>query len=172
MKTMHNFAYIALGGVLMLIGVIASSVLMPSLVAQRGGDIITCSELRLLNAAGNEVGRLFTTPEGSGAFRLTDKNARLTSNGVFLSRDKGIALGPEMLTLSDAGKMAISLSTIATAVEGVSMRGLKILKDDGRNSACYLIGDATGGQLGVLTGGKLYMFPDLETVLSDILNTK
>ena len=35
MKFTHKFGYITLGGVLMLIGMIASNVVMPSLVAQK-----------------------------------------------------------------------------------------------------------------------------------------
>ena len=65
MKPTYKFAYIVLGGLLMLIGMIASSIFMPSLVAQRAGDVnfdsITCTELRLVNANGDTTGRLYTT---------------------------------------------------------------------------------------------------------------
>lgn len=59
MKFTHKFGYIALGGVLMLIGMMASSVLMPSLIAQRDkfGEI-ECTGLRVVDGEGNLVAKL------------------------------------------------------------------------------------------------------------------
>ena len=49
----QKLAYIALGGVLMLMGMIASSVLMPSLFAQRDNfEHIQCNSLRIVDNEG------------------------------------------------------------------------------------------------------------------------
>lgn len=173
MKFVHKFTYIALGGILMLIGMIASSIFLPNLVAQRGSDgnlgNITCTQLRLVNAAGQEIGRLFSAESGGGALRLTDSTAKMTSSGVFLSNPaKAIALSPEMLVLTDNGKMAITLSTISTGPDGVDRRTLKILTDDGHNSSIFLVGDDNGGNLGVLSNGKIYSYPSMDMLLEDL----
>lgn len=173
MKFTHKLSYIALGGLLMLIGMIASSIFMPNLFAQRGNAVnlgdITCTQLRLVDSYGRERGRLYTDPDGDGVLRLTDKNS-IMNGDLFVSTDKGVTLGPDMLALRDSGKLAILLSTISVGPDGVNRRALKILKDDGRNSACFLIGDDTGGNLGVFTGGKFYSYPSLDMIL-DGLNT-
>ena len=53
MKFSHKFGYISLGGLLMLIGMIASSVFMPNLFAQKDkfGEI-ECTALTVVDADG------------------------------------------------------------------------------------------------------------------------
>lgn len=87
MKFSHKFGYIALGGALMLIGMIASSIFMPNLIAQRNkfGEI-ECTGLVVLGTDGNETIRLGNSPDqrdASGYIAIFDRS---------YSRNQGILL--------------------------------------------------------------------------------
>ncbi|MDE0186037.1 MAG: hypothetical protein OXP71_11400 [Candidatus Poribacteria bacterium] len=87
MKFSHKFGYIALGGALMLIGMIASSIFMPNLIAQRDkfGEI-ECTGLVVLGPDGNETIRLGNSPDqrdASGYIAIFDRS---------YSRNQGILL--------------------------------------------------------------------------------
>ena len=63
MKRTYKLSYIALGGVLMLIGMMTATVITPNLVAQRNGDTfgkITCTELEIVDENGQTGIRLYT----------------------------------------------------------------------------------------------------------------
>ena len=76
MKFTHKLTYISLGGLLMLIGMMASSVFMPNLVAQRNrfGEI-ECTKLTVTSPkdAGERV-VLATGTDDAGLIRIFDKN--------------------------------------------------------------------------------------------------
>ena len=67
MNYKQKLGYVALGGVLMLIGVIVASVVTPILMAQKEvfGEI-TCTGLRVVNQDGKEVIRLRISESDSG----------------------------------------------------------------------------------------------------------
>ena len=168
MSFKHKVAYTAFGGLLMLIGMIAAIFITPSLLAQRGDVInmgkIACTELVLVDDYGRKMGALFTDKDYGGILLLTDANATFNTKNQVLSADKSVRLGPAMLSFTDSDKLAITLSTIA-GIEGTkNMRGLKFLKSDGVSS-CYLVGDDTGGLLGIFSSGNFFRFPSLEPQL-------
>ena len=73
----QKLAYIALGGVLMLIGMIASNVFLPSLFAQRDkfGEI-ECTSLRVVDARGKTQVRLIAS-EHHAPIAVFNKNGEL-----------------------------------------------------------------------------------------------
>ena len=88
MKFAHKFGYIALGGALMLIGMIASSIFMPSLIAQRDkfGEI-ECTGLVVVGPDGNETIRLGNSPEqrdASGYIAIFDRSYS-SNQGILLT---------------------------------------------------------------------------------------
>lgn len=77
MKFTHKLSYIALGGLLMLIGMIASSVFMPNLIAQKNqfGEI-ECTKLTITSQKdGGERVVLATGTDDAGLIRIFDKNS-------------------------------------------------------------------------------------------------
>lgn len=88
MKFAHKFGYIALGGALMLIGMIASSIFMPSLIAQRDkfGEV-ECTGLVVVGPDGNETIRLGNSPEqrdASGYIAIFDRSYS-SNQGILLT---------------------------------------------------------------------------------------
>ena len=83
MKRRNNLSYMAFGGLLMLIGMLASSVFMPNLFAQKDkfGDI-ECTSLRIVDAGGNWKASLGVDEHG-GYMRVYDSigNRVLNFNG-------------------------------------------------------------------------------------------
>jgi hypothetical protein len=175
MSFKHKVAYTAFGGLLMLIGIITVTAIKPSLLAQRGDTVnmgkITCTELVLVDDYGRKMGGLFSDKDFGGILLLTDVNATFNTNNQVLSADKSVRQGPAMLSFTDSDKLAITLSTIA-GIEGTkNMRGLKFMKSDGISS-CYLVGDDTGGLLGIISGGNRFTFPSLEQQLKRMTEGK
>ena len=80
MKFRHKFGYIALGGLLMLIGMIVSSIFMPNLFAQRDrfGEI-ECTNLRVVDKEGNV--KVLISSDESGRYSSKDREA------VFIGAD-------------------------------------------------------------------------------------
>ena len=78
MKLRNKLSYIALGGLLMLIGMLASSVFMPNLFAQRDKfGLIECTELRVLGKDGLPFPKvaLGVDEHGSGLVSVYGKDA-------------------------------------------------------------------------------------------------
>lgn len=77
MKLRNQLSYIALGGLLMFIGMLASSVFMPSLFAQRDkfGDI-ECTRLAVVDADGKLMA-LVGRNEHGGEVAVLDKDGKL-----------------------------------------------------------------------------------------------
>ena len=82
MKLRNKLSYIALGGLLMLIGMLASSMFMPNFFAQREkfGDIV-CTSLTVVDDEG-EARVLLSTNPFSAIFSGFDDKA-----GVFIGMD-------------------------------------------------------------------------------------
>lgn len=76
---MHKLRYMALGGLLMFIGMLTASVLMPSLVAQYSNKSteIECSKLTVVSENGYS-----TSIEGSGILIRGDDNAPKVMVGI------------------------------------------------------------------------------------------
>ena len=82
MNYRQKLGYMAVGGVLMLIGMVAASIITPNLVAQKDvfGEI-TCTKLKVSDANGNPVVVLLAGERG-GRVAVSDKSGH-----------PGIALG-------------------------------------------------------------------------------
>lgn len=80
MNFRHKFGYIALGGLLMLIGMMVSSIFMPNLFAQRDrfGEI-ECTNLRVVDKEGNV--KVLISSDESGRYSSKDREA------VFIGAD-------------------------------------------------------------------------------------
>lgn len=87
---MHKLRYMALGGLLMFIGMLTASVLMPSLVAQRDKfGAIECTSLRVIDEAGNS--RIILT---TNIFESTaDDNIKVRVVGNDLGGGAVVAIG-------------------------------------------------------------------------------
>lgn len=70
---MHKLRYMALGGLLMFIGMLTAIVLMPSLVAQRDKfEEIECTKLTVVDADGKACVVLYTNPSDEPRNPLTN----------------------------------------------------------------------------------------------------
>ena len=100
MKFSHKFGYIALGGLLMLIGMIASSVFMPNLFAQKDkfGDI-ECTRLTIVDAEGKA--RVIVGTVGILAFNTDEKVA------VWLNPDAVLGGSVSVYGTGEGGKSLI-----------------------------------------------------------------
>ena len=88
MKTYkQKLAYTAFGGILMLMGILASSVLMPSLFAERAklGDI-ECTSLRVVDAEGTT--RILLLPSLDNMSNLMEVVDVMTTRGVIIGVNK------------------------------------------------------------------------------------
>lgn len=90
MKFSHKFGYIALGGLLMLIGMIASSVFMPNLFAEKDkfGEI-ECTALTVVDADGIPLAILDRGGWGGGSLTIFEKLERDINDPSSLARKTG-----------------------------------------------------------------------------------
>ena len=85
MNTRQKLSYIAVGAALMLIGMLASSIFMPNLVAQRDKfGVIECTELRVVNNNEEIVVSLSAGEHGGDVGIYGSLDGRVSSPGKIL----------------------------------------------------------------------------------------
>ncbi len=118
MKTYkQKLAYITIGGILMLIGMIASSVLMPSLFAERAklGDI-ECTSLRVVDTDGTT--RIILVPNMESINTLTDTFKLFSDRGVIIGVNK---YGGRVAVSGNGGTSSIAMAIDDDLLAGITM---------------------------------------------------
>ena len=142
----------ALGAVIMLIGLAVRAIVSPPLIAQRNDvfDKITCREIEVIDKDGNEAIRLYTTKHG-GDIRMESKDGRIATMGIvdesggsiFLS-GKGKSLDKRtvsMRTDEDGASLAVSDRILSSArvsmfaTDGIAMIDVEV--EDGGDATMY-----------------------------------
>ena len=88
MQLRNKLSYIALSSLLMLIGMLASSVFMPNLFAQRDGfEEIRCARLNIVG--NNRQPRVVITADENGGLVGVLNNDSLAQVGLYVTEDGG-----------------------------------------------------------------------------------
>ena len=112
MNYKQKLGYMALGAVIMALGIIIGQWGTPDIEAQSNGvfDKITCREIEVIDKDGNEAIRLYTTKHG-GDIRMESKDGRIAAMGiderggyVFLTgKGKGLDKGKVSISTDEDG---------------------------------------------------------------------
>ena len=149
MNYRQKLGYLALGGVLMLIGMVTATTLIPSLIAQDNPDLIgemdsaafnelTCNKLTVVDENGNPGGLLFIDENG-GTVTVVNKNG---NPGVLLLNDES---GGGVLVYDKTENPKVALGSNEDG-------GIVAVYDDTANHAVGLLANEAGGL--VVVGDK------------------
>ena len=83
MNHKQKLGYMALGALILAVGITIGQFVTPNIEAQNNGvfDKITCREIEVIDKDGNEAIRLYTTKHG-GDIRMESKDGRIATMGI------------------------------------------------------------------------------------------
>jgi hypothetical protein len=171
MSFQHKLGYIALGGVIAIVGMVVGSVLTPQLVAQHETvSNVTCRELTIVDGAGNPIVRLGDGANGGSVEVMHKEGTTVINLGVM---DSGGAVGVANIEgeigvgmrADDGGNDVFVYQKNPIGVLGVALHA----GVDGESVEVYNDSEQRVGSLGVIGGtGAVGVF-DTEGVLASAM---
>ena len=128
---MHKLRYMALGGLLMFIGMLTASVLMPNLVAQRNrfGDI-ECTSLRVVDKDGMSRVEIGITSDGEDASIFVMDKKGVPQAYISVEERRGGRIRVSNKLGEKSASLDVGLFGGRVGVRGKDMEGAKLGVDE------------------------------------------
>lgn len=124
---MHKLRYMALGGLLMFVGMLTASVLMPNLVAQRNrfGDI-ECTSLRVVDKDGMSRVEIGITSDGEDASIFVMDKKGVPQADISVEERRGGSIRVSNKLGEKSASLDVGLFGGRVGVRGKDMEGAKL----------------------------------------------